>query len=269
LPKQPKTKDFKSLWRDIVQVYRTLQGSKCIYCETMIEGDIANDIEHFRPKAKVAVWKPPQIFVTAGVTPTPPAGPKGDPGYRDLAYHPWNYAASCKVCNTVLKKNYFPIAGTRQSTATDPRKMKSEQAYFIYPIGDFDDNPQSLMRFDGMHPEPTAPQGAREYLRAIVTIEVFQLNDAVRRKELFRARALLLRALYKELLTNSDPASTLAHKAEADRWIAIYLDPRQPHTNWLKCLKQAFDRDRSEAAKWVANAAHFLSTGSLSADGPS
>jgi len=247
----------------------TLQGSKCIYCETMIEGNIANDIEHFRPKAKVAVWKAPRKFVTAGVTLTAPACPKGDSGYRALAYHPWNYAASCKVCNSVLKKNYFPIAGTRQLTATDTRKMKNEQAFFIYPIGDLDDDPENLIRFDGMHPEPSAPGGTREYLRAIVTIEVFQLNDAVLRKELFRSRALLLRALYKELLTKTDPASTLGQKAEADKWIAIFLDSRQPHTNCLKCLKQAFDRDRSEAAKWVANAAHFLSTGSLSADGPS
>ena len=234
----------------------------------MIEGDIANDIEHFRPKSKVAVWKAPRQFVAAGVTLTAPAGPKGDPGYRNLAYHPWNYAASCKVCNSVLKKNYFPIAGTRQSTATDPRKMKNEQAFFIYPIGDLDDDPENLIRFDGMHPEPSAPQETREYLRAIVTIEVFQLNDAVLRKELFRARAFLLRALYKELLTKSDPTSTLAQKAEADRWIAIYLEPTSPHTNCLKCLKQAFNRDRSEAAKWIANAAHFLSTGSLSVDTP-
>jgi hypothetical protein len=109
----------------------TLQGSKCIYCETLIEGPIANDIEHFRPKSKVAVWKAPRRFVAAGVTLTAPASPKGDPGYRDLAFHPWNYAASCKVCNSVLKKNYFPISGARQSTATDPRRMKSEEAFFI------------------------------------------------------------------------------------------------------------------------------------------
>lgn len=266
MPERPKSEDFKSLWRDIVQVYRALQGSKCIYCETMIEGDIANDIEHFRPKAKVAVWKPPQTFITAGVMLTAPGRPKGDPGYRNLAYHPWNYAASCKVCNSVLKKNFFPVAGPRQSTATDPRKMKNEQAFFIYPIGDFDDNPENLIRFKGMHPEPSTHHGTHEHLRALVTIEVFQLNDAVGRKELFRARGLLLRALYKELLTNTDPASTAAQKAEADRWIAIYLEPTSPHTNCLKCLKQAFDRDRSEAARWIANAEHFLSTGSVFAN---
>jgi hypothetical protein len=139
---------------------------------------------------------------------------------------------------------------------------------FIYPIGDFDDDPEDLIRFDGMHPEPSAPRGTRAYLRAIVTIEVFQLNDAVVRKELFRARALLLRALYKESLTKTDPASMAAQKAEADRWIAIYLEPTSPHTNCLKCLKQAFDRDRSEAAKWIANAEHFLSTGSVSVGAP-
>ena len=36
--------------------------------------------------------------------------------------------------------------------------MKSEQAFFIYPIGDLDDDPEDLIRFDGMHPEPSAPR---------------------------------------------------------------------------------------------------------------
>ncbi len=55
---------------------------------------------------------------------------------------------SCKTCNSTLKKNLFPIEGTRDSGSTDPSKMKSEKALLIYPIGDFDTDPQELIAFE-------------------------------------------------------------------------------------------------------------------------
>ena len=119
LPANPTSKQFISLWTDIKPVFVQLQGSKCIYCETPLEGAISNDIEHFRPKTKVSEWKVPRWLANAGVQVTPPTSLRGDPGYRDLAYCPWNYGASCKVCNSVLKKNYFPISGIRQYCQLD------------------------------------------------------------------------------------------------------------------------------------------------------
>jgi hypothetical protein len=50
-------------------------------------------------------WGVPAWLRKSGVATTPYAKPEGDEGYRNLAYHPWNYAASCKFCNSILKKN--------------------------------------------------------------------------------------------------------------------------------------------------------------------
>ena len=68
-----------------------------------------NDVEHFRPKAKSGTLESSGMAgCRRRVLQQPDSGTKGDPGYRKLAYCPWNYAASCKNCNSVLKKNYFP-----------------------------------------------------------------------------------------------------------------------------------------------------------------
>ena len=178
LPANPTSKQFVSLWGDIKSVYVKLQESKCIYCETLIEGAISNDIEHFRPKAKVVPWTVPDWLAKEGVTTAARDSRKGERGYRNLAYCPWNYAASCKSCNSVLKKNYFPIGGERSTAATNPANMRAERALFVYPIGTIDDDPKTLLEFVGMHPQARRPAGTFGYHRALVMMEVFYLNDA-------------------------------------------------------------------------------------------
>ena len=76
LPQKPKSKDFKSLWRDIVQVYMDLARFQVhLLRDDCSKDNISNDIEHFRPKSHVAVWKPPRKFVAAGAELTlQPAG---------------------------------------------------------------------------------------------------------------------------------------------------------------------------------------------------
>jgi hypothetical protein len=261
LPANPTSKQWVSLWGNIKRVYIDLQGSKCIYCETLIEGDISNDVEHFRPKAKVVPWKPPKAFRTVKLDITSPVTPKGDPGYRNLAYHPWNYAASCKHCNSVLKKNYFPICGTRRSNATNPRTMKGEKALFIYPIGDGDEDPCELIRFVGMHPEPLRPSGTPGYCRALVTIEVFKLNNAEERKQLFQARALLLGELYA-WLRQEQCATTATDRRAARQWIAILLDSKAPHSSCLNSFNKLYEQDQVRARRLINEARDFLKSAS-------
>lgn len=262
LPANPKTKDFVSLWTDIKPIFVQLQNSKCIYCETLIEGAISNDIEHFRPKTKVSGWRVPSWLAKAGVQVTPPIGPRGDRGYRDLAYCPWNYGASCKVCNTVLKKNYFPINGVRQPAGQNPAVMNHERALLVYPIGSIDDDPEQLLGFQGMHPVPLSPKGTFAFQRALVIIELFSLDDAVERKELFRARAGLIGHLYSQLRHEAS-AATAADLQDARDWIAVLTEPKSPHANCLRCFEQTFRRNPREAAPLAADAKTFLKTGSL------
>lgn len=263
LPANPRSADFdEGLWGRVKSIYMNLQGSKCIYCETKIEGAISNDVEHFRPKTKVVHWHSPPSFVTAGLAVTNPATIKGDPGYASLAFDPWNYAASCKVCNTVLKKNYFPIGGPRNSASTAPRRMKAERAFFIYPIGDCDEDPRELIRFVGMHPEPIAAPGSQEYFRALVTIEVFQLNDADTRDVLFEGRALLLGELYS-WLDRRETAATPVDRQNADDWIDILLAPQRQHSSCLQCFADLYESDPNRAQQLIDDAKYFLQTGAI------
>src|SRR5262249_50416814 len=152
----------------------------------------------FRPKAAVTFWKVPARLTKVGVAVTQPAGVKSEPGYSQLAYHLLNYAMACKQCNSVLKKNYFPIAGSRTSGGNDPTKMSSEKPLLIYPVGGRDDDPEDLITFEGLSPVPKASAGFNRQ-RALVTIELFKLDHVPTRRLLFKGRAYLIRLLYLEL----------------------------------------------------------------------
>jgi hypothetical protein len=159
--------EFPSLWSEIKKVYVKLQGGgvrgKCAYCEKWLEADeIEHDVEHFRPKAKVSHWNVPesvkQELAAARIKVKQPDS--GDePGYRLLAYHPFNYATACKRCNSVLKGSLFPIKGRRRTDAKDPATLKSEGAFLIYPIGSIDDDPEDLIEFVGVSPQAKAIAG--------------------------------------------------------------------------------------------------------------
>ena len=116
-----------SPWSDIKPVFVRLQCGKCAYCERLIQANEAekkseSDIEHYRPKKKVALTAQNSGRVT---------------GYPWLATSVGNYLLSCKTCNTTRKKNIFPIfarAGlNKQSIAALNAR---EQPLLLYPIGD-------------------------------------------------------------------------------------------------------------------------------------
>lgn len=264
LPAKPKSKDFKSLWTDIKPVFTTLQHSKCMYCETLLEGAISNDIEHFRPKAKLTNWKVPKALTVAGITVTPLPG-KPSAGYRKLAYHHENYGVSCKFCNSVLKKNLFPIAGTRNLNGTDPKKMKGEKQLLIFPIGSFDTAPEKLIEFDGLLAKPLDSAHKFGRQRALVVIELFALNDAVRRKELFQARARLLDHLHSKLLA-LESGATAAIRQDAEEWIELLTGGATPRSSCLVSFQKLFQSRREQADRVIADAKHFLKHGSLSTE---
>jgi hypothetical protein len=106
-----------------------------------------------------------------------------------LAYHHLNYASSCKTCNSRLKSNFFPIAGKHDFKGVDPVTLrKSERPYLVYPLGDFDDDPEDMISFQGYlavpHPKPATPHHRD---RGRVMIAFFRLNEE-------RDDILLLRA---------------------------------------------------------------------------
>ncbi len=100
------------IWSEVKPVYMRLQGNaKCAYCERKLEavtlGKGEQDVDHFRPKRNVKSWRVRKALTDAGVAASS-APPTGSGGYYLLPYHPFNYAAACKPCNSALKKDYFP-----------------------------------------------------------------------------------------------------------------------------------------------------------------
>jgi hypothetical protein len=173
------------------------------------------------------------------------AVPNEDRGYFLLPYHPFNYSAACKPCNSALKKDYFPIAGKYDLTGDDPAKLTKEKPFLICPVGDFDDAPEDLIRFHGVSPQPVAASGhSRE--RAMVTIEFFKLDDEAKRKNLLRERAVVIIALHPQLEKLADGATGNA-KVEAQKLVDGFTASKSAHTNCARSYRDLFQNNRAEA----------------------
>jgi hypothetical protein len=245
---QGRYEETSSIWSEVKAVHMRLQGaSKCIYCERKLEAETLGKgeqaVEHFRPKARVRAWKAPKALTQMGISFT--RVPDKDHGYYLLPYHPFNYSASCIPCNTALKRDYFPIAGKYTLTGKDPRQLLNEKPYLIYPLGDFDDNPEGLIRFHGLSPQAIARKGHKRD-RAVVTIAFFRLDDENDRDNLFRERAIVIIALYPQLQI-AHGRGTAANKAEAQSIIDGFQSSKSAHTNCARSFCNLFKRDPTEA----------------------
>jgi hypothetical protein len=247
-----------SIWSEVKVVYMRLQGnSKCAYCERKLEaidlGKAEQDVEHFRPKGSVNAWKVPPEMKDRGI---PFAQPPDKGGYFLLPYHLGNYSAACKPCNSALKKDYFPIAGKHDLTGEDPKKLKKEKPYLIYPIGDSDNDPEDLIRFHGTSPQPAFASGHKRH-RALVTIEFFKLDDPNKRKNLIRERVMVILLMHSYLEKLKAPATT-TEKALAKTIVDRTTHPNAPHTNCARSFRLLFEKDPDEAKSIVEKAAQLL-----------
>lgn len=265
-----KTKDFKaagaysetsSIWSEVKPVYMRLQGqSKCIYCERKLESETLGkgeqDVEHFRPKGSVRAWKGSTGLSKAGVVITPP--PKAAPGYHLLPYDIFNYSASCKPCNSALKSDCFPVAGTYDFNGATPETLVGEKPLLIYPLGDFDSDPQKLIGFHGVSPMALATKGIDQH-RALVTIEFFKLDDFEVRKNLVRERALIILVLFPQLEVL---ASSGGQKTAAREIIDACVSDNAPHANCARSFIQLHAHDRAEAEAVCDQALAFMKASS-------
>lgn len=250
-----KYQEKSSIWSDVKPVYMRLQGEKCAYCERKLEaieyGKVEQDVEHFRPKGNIRAWRASRALRDAGVTLT--AVPQAGKGYYLLPYHPFNYAAACKPCNSILKKDYFPIAAAYDLEKEDPTDLLGERPFLIYPIGDFDDDPEEIIRFTGVSPQPCERAG-RKCHRALVTIEFFKLDD-LKRKNLMLERAQMLIALLPQL----EKRSGQGHDAEkAGKLIQAYTASIAPHANCARSFKRLFETAPDKARAIWDKAVDFV-----------
>ncbi len=257
----------ESIWSDIKPVYMRLQHNKCAYCERKLEGEpygrVEHDVEHYRPKNGVKAWPDDRIKAERKIDYEFPTGRDWDQGYYLLAFQPTNYITACKSCNTPLKANYFPIAGTRRGPqADDPARLASEHPYLLYPLGNLDDDPEDVLTdddpedvltFDGIVPKPVKRSGDNRR-RAVVTIDFFELDT---REELLRGRAEAIWALkFALIVAESDLSPT--DKTLAERTIARLQSDQRPHTNCVRSFLRIYRQDHPRAEKLFQAAMDYL-----------
>lgn len=252
--------ESSSIWSQVKPVYMKLQGDcKCAYCERKLEsvdyGKSEQDVEHFRPKGAVRVWKIPKRLEDLGIKAA--AVPNKGRGYYLLPYHPFNYAAACKPCNSALKKDYFPVADRHDLQIDSLGGLLKEKPYLIYPLGDFDEAPERLIRFHGVSPQAVARSGHRR-ARALVTIEFFKLDDVTKRKNLLRERATVILALHPQLEKVADVAANEPTRTKAQEVVDGYTSAKAPHTNCARSFAALFKENRRKAAEIFDAAVQFI-----------
>ena len=175
-----------SIWARVKPVYMEIQHYKCIFCERALArrevGSIEHDVEHYRPKGSIKEWPPRSSRVYSEFAGR--AGGASLTGYYWLAYEPLNYATACKPCNSILKSNFFPIAGRRGAAPASVEQLnRRERPFIIFP---YLEDPERLITFTGVIARPRAARGF-DHERALVTIDLFQLNRSDLTEDRFRA----------------------------------------------------------------------------------
>jgi hypothetical protein len=236
-----KFEEVSSIWSVVKPAFIELQHGKCIFCERQLEsseyGRIEHDLEHFRPKSSVKPWPPaswPEHYDA-------PMGAESKRGYYWLAYDLLNYAASCKVCNSPLKSNHFPIAGARSKMRRSSDQLAGELPYLCYPIGGLDDDPETLVTFIGTTAIPAAKTGHKK-LRGQVIIDFFQLNE---RLQLHRERARMI-SLLGSALKSLEAGIDLQTNTQVESGL---LRVHIPHTACLRAYRRLWNSDKTLAKK--------------------
>ena len=167
-------------------------------------------------------------------------GTAADPGYFLLAHHPENYLISCKTCNTALKGNGFPVDGSRDNAMTSPRRT-TERHFLVYPLGMVDEDPQRLIRFEGVVPVPAARSGHRRR-RGQVIINFFQLAE---RDGLLEERSMTILGLHLALISidHPDELSRRLARETVDRMTG----DASAHANCARSFVSLWSRSRTDA----------------------
>jgi uncharacterized protein (TIGR02646 family) len=163
-PRQPAFDFDKTapIWRRLKPYLIELFKHKCAYCEFKFEANEVGEVEHYRPKARVA-------------------GAPEHPGYFWLAFELENLLISCSNCNKWGgKKNQFPLADSadRAMLFCPNHELDNEQPLLLNPYTDL---PEQHLHFD---PEIGTVESLTE--RGAATIRVCDLNReplAEKRKE--------------------------------------------------------------------------------------
>ena len=251
----------KPNWSKIKKVYMKLQSNKCAYCEQKLEGGprgpIAHDVEHYRPKNKVVGWPTRKMLKRSSyafISQDQLATGDACDGYYLLPYNILNYLTACKICNSTLKRNYFPIAAKRANNSDKHGYLKREKPYLLYPLGHLDDDPEKIITFEGFKPKARPGLNAEQQYRARITIAFFELDI---REPLIKQRAAVIKNIFEafhDQLIHPDPARRRQARKDLKRWQL----PSSEHANCARAFYDLCQRNLNAARQQYDDAVDFL-----------
>ncbi len=249
-----KVTDSSHIWSEIKEVFMKIQGNKCAFCESELEGKSSgkgvHDVEHFRPKNRITKWQASPEFDTLGIAITDPAVSKG---YHLLTYNLLNYSIACGPCNQTIKSDRFPIKGYYNTSMENPStESDSEIPLLLFPIGDVDVDCENLIDFNGAVPIAKAP-GGLPFERAITTIEFFRLGRADERGRLFLERCEKILVINSFLSEDDDPA-------DYDDILKNMIADYSKHASCARSYVELLKSDKPKAMEVLKEAKQFVRT---------
>ncbi len=159
------------------------------------------------------------------------------------------------------QEELLPGGESPEDRAKKPPSFATEKPLLIYPIGEIDVDPETLITFvAGVVPQPVQRSGFGR-LRALVTITIFQLGDPVERKVFYQGRGKAIQNLYLNLRAtreDSDPVIVAA----AQKNVARMLKPEEPFASCLRSFNRLFRNSPDQARQVFSDLAEFLDTNS-------
>ncbi len=183
------------------------QHNKCCYCESEFLSTSYGAVEHYRPKGAVR---------------QAPRQSRQYPGYYWLAYDWDNLLFSCTVCNTMYKRELFPLTNDKERARNHNDNIERERPLFINPAIE---DPRKHIRFRGATPSPRTKVG-RETIKGMG----LRRNDLVERR---RRRLQALRTLqdFIELGKDSTDSEVREKVQEARERLAASVCPNAEYSS--------------------------------------
>jgi hypothetical protein len=240
-----KARKRDAIWSDIKEVFFSIQGHKCAYCEKPLpvpshrpgaaRGLTEYDVEHFRPKNAVKHWPTARKKKARGINYDTSLNDGARGGYLRLAFDPTNYCLTCKTCNSELKGNGFPILGQPDLQETDRAKLDlNERPCLLLPIGDAARDPAALLSWHGPLVRARANLSVDDRIAALTIIDFFELDDRV---DLIQMRCWLLDLVFSALERGDAP------------YIAAVTQDLRPFAGCIQAFVGTYRADPAEAKR--------------------
>lgn len=157
-----------------------------------------------------------------------------------------------------MKASFFPIdANAHDFVGTNVASLNTkEKPLLIFPLGQNAVKAEELIGFTGMSPHARKSTNGHDGRRALVTIELFKLDDTTR-KNLILERCRIIIALFAQLEIRRNPPS-VAKRHLAQQLIDTYCSPKEPHTNCARSFVALYGHDWKVAERYSDDAADYL-----------